>query len=180
VALGRTGEKAMPADAASTSSFAPVPQQPTLPAPTLPTGPAVENSFGDSGGVAVSTPVAATPRASVLKLVETPRPPVSPTTHRLFGVRETNQGVLFVQPLTLGDQVSIAASFNNWTPSDHVMRANHELGIWELCVKLPAGKHTYRLVIDGQWCTDPSNNTCEPNPFGETNSAFTVTGTPSL
>ena len=88
--------------------------------------------------------------------------------------------MLFIQPLTLGDQVSIAASFNNWNPTTHVMKPNTELGIWELCVKLPVGKHTYRLVIDGQWCTDPYNNTCEPNPFGETNSAFTVTGSPSL
>jgi chromosome partitioning protein len=176
VALGKTGEKP-PTFTPSPSTFAPIREQPTLPTPAFPTGPTINNELINelqgSGGVAVATP----PRASVLKLVETPRPapaPVTPATHRLLGVRETNQGVLFVQPLTLGDSVSIAASFNNWHPESHVMRANPELGVWELCVKLPPGKYTYRLVIDGQWCTDPSNNTCEPNPFGETNSAFTV------
>lgn len=171
VALGKTAER--PAtDAPATSSLAPITPAPTLPTPTLPSGPTVDNTI-TSG----STAVAVAPRSTVLKLIETPAPkpaPVSPVTHRLLGVRETNQGVLFVQPLTLGDSVSIAASFNNWNPENHVMKANPSLGVWELCVKLPAGKHTYRLVIDGQWCTDPYNDTCEPNPFGETNSAFSV------
>ncbi|HYE62145.1 MAG TPA: AAA family ATPase [Phycisphaerales bacterium] len=179
VALGKN--PGTPAPETTPTSFAPVTPAPTLPTPTVPSGPTVDNA---SGGVATliqppATTVQATPqpRSTVLKLIETPatKPaPVSPSTHRLLGVRETNQGVLFVQPLTLGDSVSIAASFNNWNPTSHVLKANPELGVWELCVKLPPGKHTYRLVIDGQWCTDPYNDTCEPNPFGETNSAFTV------
>jgi hypothetical protein len=59
------------------------------------------------------------------------------------------------------------------------MKPNYELGVWELCLKLPPGKVLYRLVIDGQWCTDPYNDVCEPNPFGETNSAFEVGKTAS-
>jgi chromosome partitioning protein len=132
-----------------------------------------------SGPASVATPstaaaVVARP-ATVLKLVETPKTTaVSPSTQRLLGVRETNQGTLFVQPLTLGDRIAIAASFNNWSASEHSMKANHDLGVWELCIKLPPGKVLYRLVIDGQWCTDPYNDACEPNPFGETNSVLVI------
>jgi chromosome partitioning protein len=112
---------------------------------------------------------------AVLRLVEPVRPArVDPSTQRILGVRETNQGVLFVQPLTLGDQLAIAGNFNGWSGTTHPMKANLDLGVWELCLKLPPGKVQYRLVIDGQWCTDPYNDTCEPNPFGETNSVVTV------
>jgi chromosome partitioning protein len=169
VALGR--DAAPPTGGAPTThisqDFAPIPQSPTLPTPSIPSGPAYENS-----GVATA------PRSSVLQLIETPAPrpaEITPATSRLLGVRETAQGVLFVQPLTIADNLAIAASFNNWSPTSHPFTANRELGVWELCVKLPPGTFTYRLVIDGQWCTDPSNDATLPNPFGETNSAFTVT-----
>lgn len=112
---------------------------------------------------------------TVLKLIEAPAPtPVDPSAQRILGVRETSQGVLFVQPLTLGNRIAIAGNFNNWSDTDHPMAANHDLGVWELCLKLPPGKLLYRLVIDGQWCTDPYNENCEPNPFGQTNSSVTV------
>ncbi|MCE7972919.1 MAG: hypothetical protein DYG92_01145 [Leptolyngbya sp. PLA1] len=129
------------------------------------------------------TPVASLPEAPVptvlptgtLKLVETEAKPVTaPGTARLLGVRETNQGMLFVQPLASGQTIAIAGSFNNWSPSSHVMKRNTALGVHELCLRLPAGRFVYRLVIDGQWTADPYNNDCEPNPFGGTNSVCRV------
>ncbi len=111
----------------------------------------------------------------MLRLVEPLRPTrVDPSTQRVLGIRETNQGVLFEQPFTLGDKLAVSGSFNDWSGETHPMRANYELGVWELCLKLEPGKLLYRLVVDGQWCTDPYNDHCEPNPFGETNSAFMV------
>lgn len=110
-----------------------------------------------------------------LRLVEAEARPVTPAgTARLLGVRETNQGMLFVQPLSSGQTVSIAGSFNNWSPTSHVMKRNAALGVHELCLRLPAGRFVYRLVIDGQWTADPYNNDCEPNPFGGTNSVCRV------
>lgn len=98
----------------------------------------------------------------------------APSIARLLGVRETNQGVLFVQPLTSGNSIAIAGTFNDWSGTSHPMKKNAALGVFELCLKLPPGKVMYRLVIDGQWTADPHNNTCEPNPFGETNSVVHV------
>lgn len=112
-----------------------------------------------------------------LTLVRTPAIPVasiSPSTARLLGAHETNQGVLFVQPISAGETVAIAGTFNDWSPAAHVMRRNEAMGVHELCLKLPPGRVNYRLVIDDQWTADPYNNTCEPNPFGEANSTILV------
>lgn len=98
----------------------------------------------------------------------------APSVARLLGVRETNQGVLFVQPLSTGASIHLAGTFNNWSGTSHPMKKNAALGVYELCLKLPPGKVMYRLVIDGLWTADPHNNTCEPNPFGETNSVVHV------
>lgn len=100
--------------------------------------------------------------------------PVNAAARRLLGVRETNQGVLFVQPANSGKSIAIAGTFNNWSTTSHVMHRNDEYGVFELCVPLPAGKHHYRIVTDGVWTADPYNNLCEVNPYGEANSVFTV------
>lgn len=93
---------------------------------------------------------------------------------RLFGVRVTRQGVLFVQPATLGCEVSVAGTFNNWSPDSHRLRPNPRLGVLELCVPVPPGRHSYRLIIDGRWCADSFNPGTEVNPFGEHNSIIHV------
>lgn len=99
--------------------------------------------------------------------------PVAPATQRLLGVRETSQGMLFVQPIAIKEggakTIAIAGSFNDWSATSHVMKRNDALGIHELCVRLPAGKFSYRLVVDGVWQNDPHNPNTEPNPFGEVN-----------
>ncbi len=96
------------------------------------------------------------------------------TTRRLLGVRQTGQGILFVQPLTAGNKVNIAGTWNNWSPEIHQMKRNDALGVYELCLRLEPGRHQYRLVLDGQWTADPHNDQAELNPFGEANSIIEV------
>ncbi len=103
-----------------------------------------------------------------------PTPVRAETDRRILGVRPTSQGVLFVQPASLGKTVAVAGTFNNWSTSTHVMHLNAELGVLELCVQIPAGTHQYRLVVDGHWTADPHNASAELNPFGELNSVVTV------
>lgn len=103
--------------------------------------------------------------------VSEPRPynrPVHAAARRLLGVREIGQGMLFVQPANSGLNISIAGTFNNWEGTP--MMRNDELGVFELCLPIPAGKHYYRLVIDGQWSADPYNNNCETTTHGDINS----------
>jgi chromosome partitioning protein len=103
-----------------------------------------------------------------------------PTVRRIFGVTETSQGLLFVQPLSVGARVSVAGDFNGWSADSHVMTRNVGLGVWELCIKLPPGRHRYRIVMDGHWSADSYNDRSEPNPFGESNSIVEVTRQPIL
>lgn len=98
---------------------------------------------------------------------------------RLLGVRQTARGVLFVQPLSVGRTVAVAGDFNGWVPTDHEMRPNKGLGVFELLVPIPPGSYSYRLVIDGVWKPDPFNPATQPNPYGEPNSVLRVAaGTP--
>jgi len=102
------------------------------------------------------------------------RMPASPTVRQLAGARVTTSGVLFIQPIELGSRIAVAGEFNNWSPDAHVLDRNPELGVHELCLALPPGRHAYRLVIDGAWAHDPNNPRREPNPFGESNSLIVV------
>ncbi len=105
-----------------------------------------------------------------------PRPPPIERIGHLLGARHTRRGVLFVQPISIGASVSIAGSFNQWTPDSHPMRRNDSVGVFELLAPLPPGRHTYRVVIDGRWTADPFNEAAEPNPFGDLNSVVVVPG----
>jgi hypothetical protein len=113
---------------------------------------------------------------NVLEMIDEPATvmPVHSSADRLLGVRDTTQGLLFVQPITSGKRIAIAGAFNNWSTTEHVMKRNEQLGVHELCIRLPKGTFAYRLVIDGQWTHDVHNPSNEPNPFGELNSIATV------
>lgn len=153
---------------------------------TAPPGtPIAEASTSSSPSQATATQPMATTAAphATLRLVEpepTLTPPVHASVQRVLGVRETSQGVLFVQPLSAGQSLFIAGDFNGWSPSETPMRRNTALGVHEACLPLPEGRYRYRIVVDGQWQTDPFNDHCEPSPFGEPNNVLTVTRRPSL
>ncbi|QOJ00763.1 MAG: AAA family ATPase [Phycisphaeraceae bacterium] len=93
---------------------------------------------------------------------------------KLCGVRTTSQGVLFVQPASVGRRVSVAGSFNGWSPDTHVMSLNEALGVFELCIPLPPGRHQYRLVIDGVWVADRYNTEIQDNSLGDANNVVSV------
>jgi len=92
----------------------------------------------------------------------------------LLGVRQTPQGVLFVQPIATGRQLAIAGDFNGWSVRANRMVADTRLGVHQTCVHLPPGRHRYRVVVDGRWIADPHNPVIEPNEYGETNSVVVV------
>lgn len=102
----------------------------------------------------------------------------APATPPRLGVRTHPRRATFIQPLSIGRSAAIAGDFNAWSPGAHVLRPDEHAGVFELTVPLPPGRYSYRLVIDGRWIADPFNEQCEPNPFGEPNSVFTVPETP--
>ena len=66
--------------------------------------------------------------------------------------------------------VYLAGDFNNWSPDGFAMEKD-EKG-WFLKVHLPAGKHLYKFVVDGNWIIDPANKLWEPNEHGTGNSVL--------
>ncbi|MEM6552529.1 MAG: AAA family ATPase [Planctomycetota bacterium] len=93
---------------------------------------------------------------------------------RLYGVRNTSRGVLFVQPGPASQPVHIAGDFNGWNAEAHPMTFDANLEVWQACLQLPPGTHQYRLVINGDWVNDPHNPHQQTNPFGDPNSLITV------
>ncbi len=91
---------------------------------------------------------------------------------RVFGVRNTDQGLLFIQPLNNGQRLQIAGDFNNWDPTDTPMQRDDDLGVWQACIHVAPGRYRYRIVVDGKWKQDPYNSYVESNPFGELNSVI--------
>ena len=94
---------------------------------------------------------------------------------KLYGVRMTSQGVLFVHPADESIRsVSIAGDFNDWKPSSTPMKRDDQLGVFQVCLPLPPGRYLYRLVVDDKWIQDPHNTYVETNPFGELNNVTEV------
>jgi len=103
-----------------------------------------------------------------------PRQAAEQQASKLYGVRSTSQGMLFVQPLEQGDRLSIAGDFNNWSSTATPLKRDEQLGVWQACVPIPAGRYRYRLVVDGRWEQDRYNQVVEINPFGELNNIVEV------
>jgi 1,4-alpha-glucan branching enzyme len=79
----------------------------------------------------------------------------------------------FIHPTATA--VCIAGTFNDWRPEATPMIA---LGNsrWLKELALPPGQYEYRLVVDGQWMSDPLARETAPNPFGGFNSVLSVAG----
>ena len=93
----------------------------------------------------------------------------------VFGVRPVSEGVLFVQPGSVGSQVCIAGDFNGWSSESTPLRFDPVLKVHHGIVPVPEGRHRYRLVVDGRWINDRFNPLTEHNDFGEPNSIVEVT-----
>ncbi len=131
----------------------------------------MQRAIGDS---TANAPIGA--RMHPTLVMEAEAKPLVPTesVRRLFGVRQTLEGVLFVQPLTLGRRVFVAGDFNNWSTTSHPMNRNESLGVYELLVPMRPGRCRYRLVVDGVWCPDSYNPNTALNPYGEADSVVDV------
>lgn len=134
----------------------------------------------DAGADATS-PAAAHSNAPTVP-VETPPPPAKPASPPpdpilstpWYGVRATARGVVFRQPLALGRRVFVAGEFNHWSDNAAPLLPNDALGLLEALLPIGPGTSQYRLVVDGQWISDPYNPLIAPNPFGGANSLVIV------
>lgn len=150
--------------------------------PQRPT-PAPAPGTGIAPGIPATTPTAAAQNGATQSILQPTASAVHPAPQRpglkekldkIYGIRPTTAGILFVQPATGSARVGVAGDFNNWNPSATPLTRNEELGVWQACIRIPPGRYRYRLVVDGQWVQDPYNTNTETNPFGELNNILEV------
>lgn len=68
--------------------------------------------------------------------------------------------------------IALAGSFNQWQPL-RTLFFKDNVG-WHCRLHLPAGKYSYKIIVDGNWQNDPSNPQTESDGNGNTNSILTV------
>lgn len=146
--------------------------------PTPPTSDAAAAASSDTPADTAASAAAPTTRtlepiASAVQPVPE-RPGLKEKLDKLYGIRPTSSGILFVQPINGSARIGVAGDFNNWNPSSTPLTRNDQLGVWQACIKIPPGRYRYRLVVDGQWVQDPYNKTTETNPFGELNNILEI------
>jgi 1,4-alpha-glucan branching enzyme len=76
-------------------------------------------------------------------------------------------------PQTSCSEVKIAGDFTDWDKGAIMMSKSGRSGEWMTSVRVTPGEHQYRLIIDGNWYTDP-NTEHITNPFGADNSILRV------
>jgi len=72
------------------------------------------------------------------------------------------------------ESVKLAADFTEWEkfPLDMMKSVD---GVWYTTVPLPPGHYSYRFIVDGEWCDDPSSVLrLHDNPFGRANAVMEV------
>ena len=114
--------------------------------------------------VAVLGRLSATPRAT-----ESPRVAAAalPAHDTVYVVRFT-----LVHPEA--HQVALVGDFNGWSPSATPLVGEGTDGVWTASVPLPAGRHEYAFIVDGErWVSDPYANTVN-DEFGTSSSVLRV------
>jgi chromosome partitioning protein len=102
--------------------------------------------------------------------------PVKTTAQKIeefYGVKQVGDEVVFAVKFETAKKVLIAGDFNGWQPMSTPM-VMEGAGRWKMKLPLPPGRYRYRLVVDGQWMTDPNNTYVEANQFGELNNVVDV------
>ncbi len=91
----------------------------------------------------------------------------------IYGARQIGHDVLFAGRFDSAGKVQLAGDFNGWSPVATPLNRD-EQGVWSTRLPLGPGRYRYRLVVDGNWITDPNNSYVESNNFGELNNVIEV------
>jgi 1,4-alpha-glucan branching enzyme len=87
------------------------------------------------------------------------------------GTSTTKKSVMFTLNALSGLDVSVAGSFNNWTPQ---AMTKGPYNLWRLTVQLAPGTYEYRFLVDTDWREDPNNPRKARNDDGGFNSICEV------
>jgi hypothetical protein len=87
-------------------------------------------------------------------------------------VQMEDECCFFLRGHKSANKIMLAGTFNNWNTMQTAMQ-RVDSG-WISCLKLKAGKYSYKYIIDGRWTTDPANKQKENNEHGTKNSVVFV------
>ena len=86
--------------------------------------------------------------------------------------------VQFVLRAPEARSVSLVGDFNDWDRAATPLRAVSSDGTWTISLALPAGRHVYAFVVDGEeWIADPVAPKAPGDDFGVPSSVVTIGGT---
>lgn len=71
--------------------------------------------------------------------------------------------------------VSLAGSFNGWTPGEIKLTGPDRTGLWHTEISLPEGVHEYGFFVnESEWVSDPKALAYQEDGFGSRNSLVTL------
>jgi len=73
-------------------------------------------------------------------------------------------------------RVALVGSFNRWNPAATPLHRDAATGTWTVSLRLPAGRHVYAFVVDGDVTADPAAPRAADADFGSPNSVVLVSG----
>jgi 1,4-alpha-glucan branching enzyme len=72
-------------------------------------------------------------------------------------------------------RVALVGDFNAWDREAVHLSRSDSTGVWTTTVALPAGRHEYAFLIDGErWAADPNARTTVRDEFGVQSSVVLV------
>jgi 1,4-alpha-glucan branching enzyme len=90
------------------------------------------------------------------------------------GTAQTEREVDFVFECPGVRQVCVCGDFNGWQPASLRLIGGAGGGLWATRITVPAGRHEYKFIVDGQWQHDPGAREYVPNVYGSINSVIEV------
>jgi hypothetical protein len=101
--------------------------------------------------------------------------PSSSTRIAAVAADSVHRPVEFVFVAPAARNVSLVGDFNGWDAAATPMRRTDGRATWSVSVQLPAGRHVYAFVIDGDaWVADPQAPLAPEQWFGQRNSVVIV------
>ncbi len=88
-------------------------------------------------------------------------------------VEKVEEGIRFTYYDPDAGQVFLAGSINGWSITANPL-VKDENGYWTAVVKLSAGTHEYKFIVDGAWITDIDNPNTKADPYGGSNSIVEI------
>lgn len=80
--------------------------------------------------------------------------------------------VAFQLKADTGSKVFVAGTFNNWDAGKNKLTEKN--GSFSTALYLPAGKHEYKFVVNGNWIADANCPNWVPDGHGGLNSVIEV------